>query len=998
MADTPNSSTGISILRNRERNIPDVEVTMLPTATMLDGISYTGKDLMSQVWSEENIVYNVENQIQQNFTRGTTYSRQLSFPSTAAPGQNHKLYGVSTSQGLTQSGGYDLPSLVYLANGMILNPYMVPVNTYLTKRTTYTVTSADLDNYGQKVIVKGSADNKEPGTDPTSTPAVSTDSGSVSFDASFSNRSNGTYQETKKDSQGNATSTPNYLLGVNRVQTRPPANPAVTDFFTSMSSTFFLNKNQPFGICVSMDSPSATWLSAFTQQEASLFGTGGNQGSVDPIYQIAPSLRKNTVTFIEFGGGDGDQLMLVLYQQRGKIECYKLNTQNVQTTSTTPATTGIVPGNNNNAAQQQSQPVSTKNVRTRTKVGDRDIKSSADSDTGSFLKLNLAIYPIGNQLVVCDGEDGLRVGVKSARHDTVAIFNFENTLNISQGPVKITTYLGSATYVYSHVLHVSKGIFASPVVNIEKTGAIGEPIVSVDFEGRVGAGQVKGEEIFTFPQGKDTFYDFLGDSTIATESLIDDGLGYKLTLQSNVNDEGNEFKRIYSPRVYSVQARVRPQTITVGMNPPVIDKKDIIRVEVRQTCLGASASVTLNNRNLSTCPPTAGGKYNIASFSGVKPIEIKYAVTGSRLQKRFTGYVVERAFSLGSKGTKSDITLTCEDVSIKAKNSFAVNLPLFDGWCHLAAFYYLAKEAGYSDDEIVYDRDGNVKLTSILQGDITNMTGGCFAGHEGTPFLGQVIHAPLPLPNDKFSPFYMFPMGTSIWNCMNEIRKFSGFYLFANESGQLVYAPPENVFSSGNLTTGTGETSKFVEQGGQAINNNQLRFTEVQGQLNVTHRPINSKNELLVVGYDTRAIDSTDGVGAPLFQVVRQDGWPNNTTSPNYIPWKAITILRNPMWNDSARVAFIAAETFKRINRPYIFVSWSSFGQTGIFPYNIVTIDETLSAETGVVGNSIVVTSITDRIDANNMSFFSSYEGEIVNPPSLTDVSYSGHHQGYTVE
>lgn len=992
-----NTEAGISILRNRERNIPDVEVQLLPTATMLNGVSYTGKDLMSQIWSEENIVYNIESQIEQNFTRGTTYSRQFSSPSNPSPGVNHKLYGVSTSSSLTSSGGYDLPSLVYLANAMILDPYLVPVNTYLTKNTSYTITSSSLDNYGQKVVVQGSADNADPGSKNTFDEAVAGDPGSVSFIASVNNRTNGTYQETTRNTGTGSSQNPGLvtLKGVNRVQTQPPSGePSTTDFFTSMSSTFSLKKNQPFGLTVSMFSPSETWLKKLTESETTLFGTDGNQGTVDPIYLVAPSVRKNTVTFIEFGGGDGDQLMLVLYQQRGKIECYRLSSQQVQTTSTTPVTTGVVGGVN--GGSQQNTGTTTKTVRTRTKIGERDIKASADSDASNYLKLNLAIYPIGNQLVISDGEDGLRAGLKAARHDSVAIFNFGNVLNISEGPIKVTTYLGSATYVYSHILHVSKGIFASPIVNIVATRATGESIISVDFEGRVGAGQVKGENIFHFPMGKDTFYDFLSDSTINVQSVQTDGLGYKLTLTSNENDGGDEFKRIYSPRIYSVYARVRPETIVVSMGPQAIDKKDIIKVEVHQTCLGLSASVTLNNRNLADCPPSAGGKYNTAAFSGVKPIQINYAVKGTTLQKRFTGYVVERSFSLGAKGTKSDVTLKCEDVSIKAKNSYAVNLPPFDGVCHLAAFYYLAKEAGYGDNEIAFDRSGERLLVNELQGNIADMTGGCFSGHQGSPFLGQVIHAPLPVTNNKFQAFYMFPMGTRIWDCMLEIRKFSGFYLFANSNGQIVYAPPENVFNTGSLTTGTGEVTKFVEQGGQAINNNVLRFTEVQNQLNVEHRPINSKNKVLVVGYDTRSIDFTEGQGAPIFQVAEDTSWPFDVTNPNYIPWRAITILRNPMWNDSARAAFIAAETFKRVNRPYVFVSWTSLGQIGIFPYDLVTIDETLSAETGVVGNSIVVTSITDRVEANNMSFFSTYEGEIVDPPSLSDVPYHPQHQGYT--
>lgn len=996
------TSTGISILRNRERNIPDVDVLMLPTAAMLNGTSYCGKDLMVQIWgAEKKIVYGIQNQESQNTSRGTAISPQLSDPSNPSQGLGYKVYGVSKTSGvLTDNGGYELPSLVYLANAMILDPYMLPVNTYLTKKTTYKITSSDLDTYGQKVVVHGSAEDHDPGSIFTYDSAVdstnTSDVGAVSFQGEPDNLTTGVYQESTKKSSNN----PDNLhspKAITRVQTQPPSgNATKTQFFTAILSTFKLKKNQPFGIGMTMFSPSESWLEKLSTQEAELFGTGDTQGLVDSIYAIPSALRKNTVTFIEFGGGEGDQLMLVVYQQRGKIELYKLGTQLVQTNSQNQQSSGGVQGMNQMGGQNQQQS-GTATVKTRVKLGERNIKASADSDSSNYQKLNLAIYPIGNQLVVSDGEDGLRMGVKAARHDSVAIFNNESVLNITEGPIRITTYLGSATYSYSHVLHVPQGIFASPEVNIRASGSNGSPIMFVDFEGRVGAGQAQGETEFHLPIGNDTFYDFLSETVLKAETSSTNGnLKYKLTLTSNSNDGGDQLKRIYSPRVYSVQARVRPQTLRVQMNPVQIDKKDIIRVEVNMTVLGSGATVTLNNRNLADCPPHTGGKYNLAAFNGVKPIQISYGVVGeTRTEVRFTGYVIGRSFGLGAKGTKSDITLRCEDVSIKAKNSYAVNLPIFDGWCHLAAFYYLAREAGYDDDEIVYNRSGDIKLSTIIAqggGDTENMIGGCFSGHEGQVFRGQVIHAPLPMPNNKTSPFYMFPMGTTIWDCMMEIRKFGGFYLFANHKGQLVYAPPENVFTTNIAGVSTG----FIEQGGQEINNNK-RFTEIQGQLNVEHKPLNSKNTVLVVGYDTNGLDSTIPIGEPIFQVSKDSRWPFNTTSQNYIPWQATTILRNPMWNDAARTAFIAQETFKRINRPYTFVTWNSFGQVGILPYDQIEINESLSNETGVDGKDIIVNSITDKLDANSMSFFSSYQGEIVDIPTLNSTTYDPHLHGYVV-
>lgn len=1011
----------------RERDIPNVDVKLLPTATMLDGVSSTGKDVMTVIWGTEGrIGYGTESVSAENGSRSINFSRRASTPSNTAPDIT-KIYGVSLSKELTAGGGYELPTLIYLSNAMILNPYLVPVNSYLTKNATYTINDSSGSNSVagyDNIVIHGSAEDKPQGSTGTAdnapvaastTPGVSDPNvGAVSFTPEAIHLTDGQYQEDVRKVQQSQQSGAIARKSIIRVSKLVPAAPVYKDFYSSLISTFSLKKNQPFAVSLSMFEPPPTWLKALSEQEITLFGDPtkeGSQGSVPALYAISPSLRKNTVTFIEWAS-----YILVVYQKRGKIELYQKEVQQVSGVTSPDdgkkkkKQDGPANGKNSNKAEQEKQQAANNSIGTRTKLGERNISKSADSSQDNFLSLNLAVYPIGNSIVVTDGEDGLRAGVKASRHDTQAIFNLNHVVDAAPGPVKITTYLGSAAYSYLQLLHIGTGLFTSPTVQLLPKGTQATtPILTVDYEGRIGAGALTSSQNqkFTLPEGEDTFYDFLSDCSL--DAKIDESNGsthYELVLTSNANSE-KEFDRIYSPRVYKIQARLRPRTVTVNMDPdPQIDNTDVIKIDVDMASEGSSATVVLNNRNLDHCPPRAGGKYLQAGFVGVKPIQIKYGITGDgALSTRFTGYITNRSFSLGGKGTKPTVTLHCEDVSIKAKNTYAVNLPIFDGWCQLGAFYYLAKEAGYSDDEIVFDRHGNTKLTSLLQGDIENMTGGCFAGHAGGIVQqSEVLHAPLPMPAHKEQPYYMFSMGTTIWNCMQEIRKFSGFYLFPNHLGQLVYAQPDTVFSgslssavSGYGSNSGGSSGAFIEQGGQKIGaSNTARFAEVQNLLSVKHEPIRSKNHVVIIGYTFGGKESSVPIGNPFFEVQSDKDWPNNVTNPNYIPWKAVTILREPHWNDSARIAFIAAETFRRSNRPFMYASWSSFGQAAILPYDEVTIDESLSAETGITGQNIVVTSVRDSLDANTMSFFSSYEGEILTLPNFN--FHPSHNSAYTVD
>lgn len=711
--------------------------------------------------------------------------------------------------------------------------------------------------------------------------------------------------------------------------------------FSSMQSTFKLLKNQPFSFSIGLFEAPKDWIDIVKDNQSSFF-TPTNR------YQIPTSDRFDTCCFIEWGG-----YMLGIYRQTGNISLFV--------------------GKEGGGFEL---------------VGTNKIPANANAQIEGFSGMHLVVYPIGNQIIVYDGSN--EPGINSSRYDAgAAVFTLDSTVITGQGAVAVTTYLGAANYRYNHVLHVGSGTLTSPKASISVEGPL---TFSVDYEGKVGVGSDlvdKETKDFTYsvPDQKstDSIYTFLKDTSIEATCTkkVSKGIeiSYTVTLKSNTTTT-KDFCRNFSPRIYAISMRINPQGRKINLSPdPQINNADIINIQVTQTMEGSTATVVLNNRKLASGSiPKSGGKYDTGNFVGVKPITIKYGIQKDNetapIATKFTGYITNRSFTRGGKGAHSTVTIQCEDVSIKAKTTPGINLPIFDGMCHLGAIYFLAREAGYNEDEIVLGREGDL-LKNSIEGDTVNFTGGCFAGHPGNPGnLDLKTHLILPLDSYKTSPHYMFQMGTSLWDCMHEIREFTGYVIYGNNEGKLVYGPLGAQFKR--------VEQKFSEIAG--VTGVAGKYDEFQGDLLVKHNPMESRNGSVAMGYIIPATSGGDQIEQPLVHVIRDELWPENISNAGYIPWQRIIFVRNPLWNELSKLEENNIERFNRAKRPRIGLSWKAWGQTKLSPYDQITIDELQGDETNLSNQSVIITSISDNLDATTKSFFSTFESEVFDP-SLYDFS-----------
>jgi hypothetical protein len=555
--------------------------------------------------------------------------------------------------------------------------------------------------------------------------------------------------------------------------------------------------------------------------------------------------------------------------------------------------------------------------------------------------------------------------------------------------------------------------------------------------------------------------------------------------KSDGDEEIQANKRIYSPAVYKVELHIDPPIIEIPMRPsPQIDNADVKGVSVSQNVQELSATVEIVNRPI--CDDRFGGLYNKSlkgntgrtpnnNFVGVKPITIKGGITfdpfvqsregvhnsggeGFGLRPvnqpyQFKGYVVNRSFNRPSPA-EAYVTLECADVSKRAREQMAVNLPIFDGMSHMAAMYWLCKEVGYLDTQLMFYQDNrnpadNITLKEMIEaggGDVITRQGGGFAGHvpRFPRTIGpasrvcnlppSTIFALLPLNAFREQPAYMFQMGTYIWDCMMEIREFSGWYLYPNHFGNIVYGPPEAVLGIRNTRSraggspstqvvltdvpdeddsdGAGTKDKVsggsidpisnpeaFQSGGEASTNSDFVFREVSGgsnsrsgsnvdplkydqyqrQLQVTYGTDHVRNAVMAQSMIQASEDPTNPVKyTPVTVVEKQKGWPYNIGDFSYIPWPKWLIARSPYWNDLARLQRNTKQRLQRAIMPRLTPNFGAWGKARLYPYDIVLLEEGQADETGIDGVEFVVQNV-DKSFAPAGNFDMSVSTEYVN-------------------
>lgn len=504
---------------------------------------------------------------------------------------------------------------------------------------------------------------------------------------------------------------------------------------------------------------------------------------------------------------------------------------------------------------------------------------------------------------------------------------------------------------------------------------------------------------------------------------------------------------VKSPILQRIELTAIAPMSELNLNPiPQINSADIMNASISEGVSQITASVVLNNRERPELQFINRGIYtheysrksgaDLGNFVGIKPITIRGGVIGGShfvsqnlvnytgfgeskqtgyesLPIRFRGYIVDRQYSRPNSST-STVTLNCEDVSRRAKDHLTFNLPIFDGYCNLAAMYYLLRDAGYQDDEILLRQDmnnpnskGTVKLYDLLVeagNDPHNFSGPCFSGHTketgGIPKrskllegLGAIsmatLHALLPLNVYKQQPNYMFAAGQNTWDCCSSIREFTGFYLYANALGNIVYCPPELQFK---LNAKSADPSKKYAVRGQPNGGdsddlvyyetsqfdagvpNGKAYNQFQNQLVNSIATEEMRNAVALFGLIP---DSENNImWSPHVVVKRPKTLVEDIAQPWFAPWLRWAIVKNPNWNDGIRNEKLAEELFNRLRRTQAKVNFGLWGQPGHYIFQRFKIDEHQMNETGAHGLEFVTIQVNHMFDASSMKFSTEIQGE----------------------
>lgn len=583
----------------------------------------------------------------------------------------------------------------------------------------------------------------------------------------------------------------------------------------------------------------------------------------------------------------------------------------------------------------------------------------------------LTIYPLMNTIYVYRGVPSIESTVKKQ----FAAFSFTDPIVIDTGVINLTFRGCYGNFNFSPILHPRDGVLQSPIMKVPP--GTGTPVYNSSFVGKVGSGARGNSPKIPDKNDKSGLYSYIKQYVAEAPFKLEQkgvgsgGFSYKLTLGvKNAIDDTTDTEsaitgiqsNIYSPAIfYSSFTFVQSQQGSGG-GAGNISEDDILSVVVQQSVESARATITLDNRKYDG---SKGGKYPASSgFTGVKYIQIKMGYGSGGKETVFTGFTsVWRRARRGS--TESTLVIECEDVTKKLREQFAVNLPYFDGWCHIGAMAYLLKEAGFSSN--------NIDMPAV-SGNVDTQTGGCFDGHADSQSSSDTIHAVLPLAIlGQGEPAYNFSMGTPLWGCMQRIREFVNWYLYPDHLGNIVYQPPSSILSADD-----GPTFVEVDDIGD--------FNEILNSIEEVTDTSEMRNAVVVQGNTCVYNQDNPEFSQWATHVHIKSAYPDGQSSSDafFAPYPRMAFIRNPKFEDVNRTRANATEIFRRLTRDRTTLSFTAWGQLTLHPYEVITINESIMNETGANGKQYVVASHTLAANGNDHTIMSTINAERLDAASLT--------------
>lgn len=380
-----------------------------------------------------------------------------------------------------------------------------------------------------------------------------------------------------------------------------------------------------------------------------------------------------------------------------------------------------------------------------------------------------------------------------------------------------------------------------------------------------------------------------------------------------------------TPELYGVTADSDPIFSVAGFNFPSLEDR-IMSVDINLGVLDHSATVLVDNTD-------GAFKDQVGMF----PFTIEtgwYRKDGSVASgTRFFGFV-ER---IDTKKTDSISTATFSCIGRKAQleDAKAVNLPIYDGFVHVTAIQDLLKRSGYPD----------------YAGMITS---------RGTPLTATDANFKLPLPLPSESPIFNFALGTSIWSCIAEIARQTGYWYFFSPQGTFYYCPPfieATVRTFQEIATAAGTYDELYA------------LSELKDTSDV-------RNAVLILG-----LDQAPKVPIPISWVYHADL--TNTTVPGYIPWLRWVIIPDAKINNVAVAQFMGTRIVKNLARPRYTCSFKTWGQHDLNPLDSVginLINDTIGLPTALGPPIFRVLAIHDNLDFKQGMYTSVIDVEYHDP------------------
>ena len=372
---------------------------------------------------------------------------------------------------------------------------------------------------------------------------------------------------------------------------------------------------------------------------------------------------------------------------------------------------------------------------------------------------------------------------------------------------------------------------------------------------------------------------------------------------------------------------------------------------------------------------------NISGGGGYIPPQIEIGSAsipqGSDLQRLFTGYAYDPTFSRTSAGM-STVTLQLVDPSVIMKETFAWNLPIYDGTCIYWAMYDICRRCGFTLEPdnsgmpaVLAWQDPNDASNYIT---LLDMIG---ESDWGLCQMGLCDHVILDQGGWHADPIYKFEDTTKLWDCLHNISdQFKRHWIYFNNWGNLIIFDPLEL--SSQFVSGY-EFKEIIGQSDLA-----LPYANQFHDLSMKWPGSQTRNAVAVWGMDINELYS----GRNPYRMTTFKYDLANGDEMNYRPWYNHAVMKNAKLNPS-QINAIAKDLTYIVSRPRPTISFATNGNSFVFPYHIVTVNES-SGEPGCqpilcdYNQSRLVswriTSVThDFTDAENKRYNCHWEAEWVN-------------------